>query len=176
MRSTPFESKKIDEHTHISTHKWDKLQTLENNIHFSYIPALRKHPPAANLARVATKDYKVPNSHYTMPKGMFVITPTYAIHHDPEFYENPEEFDPNRFTPERVKSRPSCTFLPFGDGPRNCIGLRFGMVQARIGLVKLLHNFEFSICARTQIPVKYSPKKLVLSPENGIWLKVTQLD
>lgn len=133
------------------------------------------HPPASNLARVATKDYKVPNSDYVMPQGLFVLIPVYAIHHDPEIYENPEEFNPNRFSPDEIKMRPSSTFLPFGDGPRNCIGLRFGMLQARIGLVKLLQNFEFSTCDRTQIPIKYSPTKLVLSPENGTWLKITSL-
>ncbi|XP_031624600.1 probable cytochrome P450 6a20 [Contarinia nasturtii] len=134
---------------------------------------LRKHPPASNLARMATSNYKLPNSNYTVPEGMMVIIPVYGIHHDPEIYENPEKFDPNRFTPEQIQQRPSCTFLPFGEGPRNCIGLRFGMLQARIGLVKLLQNFEFSTCTRTQIPIKYSPKKLVLSPENGVWLKIT---
>lgn len=135
--------------------------------------SLRKHPPASNLARVATKNYPVPNSNYTIPKGMMVLVPVYAIHHDPEIYTNPEEFEPKRFAAEQIRSRPSCSFLPFGDGPRNCIGLRFGMMQARIGLVKLLQNFEFSICGRTQIPMKYCPKKLVLSPVSGTWLKIT---
>ncbi|XP_055312119.1 cytochrome P450 6a8-like [Sitodiplosis mosellana] len=137
--------------------------------------ALRKHPPASNLARIATKNYKVPNSDYTIPEGMFVLVPVYAIHHDPDYYENPEEFDPTRFSPEQVKQRQSCCFIPFGDGPRNCVGIRFGMLQARIGLAILLQNFEFSTCSRTQIPIKYSPKKLVLSPENGTWLKVNKV-
>lgn len=80
---------------------------------------MRKHPPAANLARVATKDYKVPNSHYTIPKGMFVLVPAYGVHHDPEYFENPEEFDPKRFEPEQIQMRPSFSFVPFGSGPRN---------------------------------------------------------
>lgn len=110
-----------------------------------------------------------------VPAGMTVIVPIYAIHHDPEIYENPDEFDPNRFGPEQVKLRPSCSFLPFGDGPRNCIGLRFGILQAKIGLVKLLQSFEFSTCARTVIPLKYNPKKLILSPDNGVWLKLSNV-
>lgn len=106
---------------------------------------------------------------------MMVIVPTYAIHHDPEIYENPEEFKPERFTPEASKLRPSSSFLPFGEGPRNCVGVRFGYLEAKVGLVKLLQNFEFSTCTRSEIPIKYSPKKLVLSPENGVWLKVTKI-
>lgn len=87
-----------------------------NRLVYIVSEALRKHPPASNLIRVATKNYKVPNSHYTIPKGMMVLIPIYGIHHDPDYYENPEEFEPKRFTPEEVKMRPSCSFLPFGDG------------------------------------------------------------
>lgn len=76
---------------------------------------LRKHTPAGHMARVATKDYKVPNSHYIIPEGMYVIIPIYAIHNDPEIYENPEEFLPSRFTPDQVKLRSSCAFIPFGE-------------------------------------------------------------
>lgn len=140
-----------------------------------FVESLRKHPPASNLARVATKDYKVPNSHFTIPKGMLVLVPVYGIHHDPDIYENPEEFDPNRFSPEQIQQRPSGSFLPFGDGPRNCIGLRFGMLEARIALVKLLQNFKFTTCTRTQIPVKYHKTKLVITPENGMWLKLQKI-
>lgn len=104
------------------------------------------------------------------------MIPAYAIHHDPEYYPDPEKFIPERFEPEQVKSRPNCTFLPFGDGPRNCIGLRFGMLQARVGLITLLKSFEFSASSKTTIPLKISAKHLVLSPTDGLWLNVRALD
>lgn len=72
------------------------------------------HPSLAHTSRVATRNYKVPNSHFTIPKGMPVYIPIYAIHHDPKLYENPEDFDPKRFEPEQVKTRPSCSYIPFG--------------------------------------------------------------
>lgn len=50
------------------------------------------------------------------------MIPVFALHRDPEYYPNPDVFDPDRFTPENKKLRPPCTYLPFGDGPRNCIG------------------------------------------------------
>lgn len=104
---------------------------------------------------------------------MRLIIPVYGIHHDPDIYEQPEVFNPNRFSAEEVKKRPPCSFLAFGDGPRNCIGLRFGMMQARIGLVTLLKNFEFSTCHRTDpMPVEFSPTKFLLTPPNGVWLKI----
>lgn len=125
--------------------------------------------------REATKDYYIPELNYTIPVGMKILIPSYAVQRDPDIYPEPNKFDPNRFTTEDMNMRPSCSFLTFGDGPRNCIGLRFGMTQTRIGLVKLLQNFEFSTCSRTQIPIKYSSTILVLSPDNGTWLKVKKI-
>lgn len=60
-------------------------------------------------------------------------------------------------------------------GPRNCIGLRFGMMQARIGLVTLLHNFDISMGTKTQIPPRFYPKSFVTVPEHGIYLKLKSL-
>lgn len=60
----------------------------------------------------------------------------------------------------------------FFAGPRNCVGLRFGMMQARIGLVSLLNNFEFSPSPQTQIPLVISPKSFILSPTGGMYLKL----
>lgn len=108
-----------------------------------------------------------------MPKGMELFISVYDIHFDPNIYENPKKFDPERFSSENV--RPSCTFMPFGDGPRGCMGYRFGILQVRIALVKLLQQFEFSTCPQTPIPMKYNPARLLLAPIDGIWLKVAKV-
>lgn len=126
--------------------------------------------------REATKEYRVPKMNFTIPVGMKVLIPSYAIQHDSHIYAEPDNFDPNRFSAEQINLRPSCSFLTFGDGPRNCIGLRFGMMQIRIGLVKLLENFEFSACTKTQIPIKYSTKSTILLPENETWLKMKKIN
>lgn len=158
--------------------KYNGNLTFEALTEMTYIEqiineALRKHPPTSgNLLRIATKEYNAPNMKFTIPKGMQVLIPTYAIHHDPNIYEEPDKFNPDRFLPEQIKLRSPCTFLSFGDGARNCIGSKFGMFQARIALVKLLQNFEFSTCARTQIPMRYKINHVILTPENGMWLKM----
>lgn len=128
-----------------------------------------------NLYRSATKDYKVPNTNFTIKKGTKVYIPVYDIHHDPEIYANPDVFDPDRFTPDEISKRPSCSFLAFGDGPRNCIGLRFGMLQTQIGLVMLLKNFCFTTCDKTQIPIEISLQTATLTPKGGLWLNVKAL-
>lgn len=99
-----------------------------------------------------------------------------AIHMDPEFYPQPERFDPDRFSADQVRERNPITFLPFGDGPRNCIGVRFGMMQVRIGLVTLLRNFRFLISAdRTTHPLVLSKTEFILAPEGGMWLDVQKI-
>lgn len=83
---------------------------------------LRKHPPAANITRVVTQPYTIPDTSAELEKGIRVVIPVYAIHHDPHYYPEPDRFDPERFCHEAKSSRPHFTYLPFGEGPRNCIG------------------------------------------------------
>lgn len=110
-----------------------------------------------------------------LKEGFRVMIPTYGIHHDPEYYPNPDEFDPDRFTDEEVANRNPFTFLPFGEGPRNCIGLRFGLIQAKIGLATLLSNFTFTTCEKSLVPIQFSPTTFVLTSIGGLWLKVNRL-
>ncbi|XP_068900497.1 probable cytochrome P450 6a13 [Tenebrio molitor] len=84
--------------------------------------SLRKYPPKAYLLRKCTTDYKIPDSDVTIEKDMGVVVPVMGIHHDPEYYPNPKKFDPQRFNQANKRSRPQYSYLPFGEGPRNCIG------------------------------------------------------
>lgn len=122
--------------------------------------------------RVTTKDYKVPNSSHVLKKGTKVWIPVHAIHHDENYFPRPEEFDPERFTQAEINKRDNISFLSFGEGPRNCIGLRFGLMQARIGLVTLLSNYEFSICSKSKVPLEIEKKNFILTPSGGMWLNV----
>lgn len=88
-----------------------------------------------------------------------------------EYYPDPETFDPERFSNEEQKKRDPMTFLGFGEGPRNCIGLRFGMMQVRIGLITLLNSFEFSVGEKTR-PPKFNLKATTLMNEGKMYLKL----
>lgn len=88
-----------------------------------------------------------------IPVGMKVRVP--VLHHDPNFYAKPECFMPERFSIDEIRKRHSCSYLAFGDGPRNCIALKFALFELKIDLVKLLLNFEFSKCNSTKVPLKY---------------------
>lgn len=134
---------------------------------------MRKYPPVGTLLRKAAKDYAVPGTDHILPKGSQILIPAYAIQHDSNYYSDPERFDPDRFAPEQKSERNIVTFLPFGQGPRNCIGLRFGMMQTRIGLVSLLCNYEIGRCVKTQL--KISKKSFLLNTEGGMWLKLRKI-
>lgn len=77
------------------------------------------------------------------PEGVSVNIPAYAIHRDPDFWPEPEKFDPDRFLPEEVEKRPSFCYLPFGLGPKQCIGIRMALLELKIGLVKILQRVKF---------------------------------
>ena len=83
---------------------------------------LRKYPPLGFLDRVCLADYKVPNSDLVIEKDTPVFISVIGSHYNPEYFPNPEKFDPLRFTEEAKNSRPSYVYFPFGDGPRVCIG------------------------------------------------------
>lgn len=90
---------------------------------------LRKYPFTPTLNRLAAENYKFTNHDLVIEKGMNVTIPIHGIHYDPEFYPDPYKYDPERFTEENKSSRPLCTFLSFGDGPRMCIGKYFCYVR-----------------------------------------------
>lgn len=92
-------------------------------IRIIYTETFRIHPPAPIIRRVCTKKYTIPDSDVTLNVGETIIIPIYALHHDPKYYPKPEVFDPERFNDENKSLRPHSTFIPFGDGPRICIGM-----------------------------------------------------
>lgn len=83
---------------------------------------LRMYPPITVLMRKATENYTFSDYNVTLRKGDKVWIPIYGIHRDLKYHPNPDTFDPDRFKDEEVSSRHPMVFLPFGDGPRNCIG------------------------------------------------------
>ncbi|XP_064551997.1 uncharacterized protein LOC135437852 [Drosophila montana] len=137
---------------------------------------LRKYPVLPHLVRRTTNAYNVPESSLVLEPGTRVMIPVHSIHHDPDIYPDPESFDPSRFEPEAILSRHQFAYLPFGNGPRACIGERFGLMQVKIGIVTLLRHYQFRSTQRTQIPLKFSKKNFLIATESGIHLQMERLD
>jgi cytochrome P450 family 6 len=80
------------------------------------------YPPLVAVTRECTKPVTLRGTDVTVEKGMLVLMPILGLHHDSKYYPDPERFDPERFSEEEKKKRPHFSYLPFGEGPRMCIG------------------------------------------------------
>lgn len=150
------------------------------------------YPPLPFIDRRCTEDYVIPNTNITIDKGTITMIPVLGLHNDEEFFPEPNTFNPNRFNEENVRNIKPYTYLPFGDGPRNCLGklfyhflileiifsfsgLRFGVIQTKISLAVLLNHFEFTVNQRTKMPIKFDSKSFFLKADDGIWLSAKRL-
>ncbi|XP_046409248.1 uncharacterized protein LOC124174160 [Ischnura elegans] len=134
---------------------------------------LRLYPPAGLLNRRNTKEYTIPGTNYVLEPMTQVFIPTSDMQHDPKYFPDPMRFDPDRFLPENRDDLGHYIYLPFGDGPRHCIGQRFAELQARVGMCFLVNNFEFNVNRdKTCVPIKFDRRAFILTPAGGIWLNV----
>lgn len=110
---------------------------------------LRKHPPFDMLIRECTKDYKISDTDIAVEKGTLIFFSITGPQYDAKYYENPDTFMPERFMTDQNVNKNSSDkpYLTFGDGPRNCMGMRLGKLQAKIGICTLLRKFSFELGA-----------------------------
>lgn len=111
---------------------------------------LRMYPAVLRLDRVASLDFEY--NGMKIKKGMVLDVPVWALHYDPQIYPEPFKFDPDRFNDTNKSKRDRTAFLPFGIGPRNCVGMRFALVEIKFALSTILSRFYFEKCHKT--PVK----------------------
>lgn len=109
--------------------------------------ALRLCPPASGVMRMATRDMSVAG--YRVERGMVVGVGICALHRDPALWHRPLVFDPERFAPERMKSIDRWQYIPFGAGPRSCIGDHFAMLEAALALATIVRRTQITSCSDT---------------------------
>ncbi|CAD6208146.1 GSCOCT00010402001.2-RA-CDS [Cotesia congregata] len=139
-----------------------------------FLETLRKYPPLPFLTRRSMEPYTFTGTNLTIPAKTEVWIPMLGIQRDPEYYPNPSVFNPEHFSEEQVKSRHDMTFLSFGDGPRNCIGARFGLMQTKIGVITVLRNHTVDICDKTDHNYEVDHRAFLLVPKNGIFLNINR--
>ncbi|XP_071868075.1 probable cytochrome P450 6a14 [Bombus fervidus] len=135
---------------------------------------LRKYPILTVLNRQAMENYTFKGTKITIPERTIVWIPVYGIQHDSNIYSDPEKFDPERFNEDAVATRHPMSYLPFGDGPRNCIGARFAQYQSKVGLATILLNHKVNVCEKTKIPYEPDKNAFLLSLDGGVNLKITK--
>ncbi|XP_063856584.1 cytochrome P450 3A11-like [Scylla paramamosain] len=131
--------------------------------------SLRLYPPATMIERLCTKSYRLPGTDLIMKPGNLVQFPTWSIHHDPNNWPDPEAFIPDRFMPENKGNIKPFTHLPFGMGPRNCIAMRFALMEAKVALSKLLLEVELEVAPGHEEMVLETVNGL-LRPKEGVML------
>jgi cytochrome P450 len=131
--------------------------------------AMRLYPPAAGFAREPIEDVTIGG--YLVPKGSLVTVNTYALHRDPRFFADPERFDPDRFAPGWEDRVPRYAYLPFGGGPRVCIGNGFAMMEARLVLATIAQRCRLSLePGQDVVPVQL----VTTRPKNGVKMTVAK--
>ncbi|KXJ79843.1 hypothetical protein RP20_CCG027716 [Aedes albopictus] len=135
--------------------------------------SLRKWPPGIVGDRYCTKDYHYKDSvgSFVIEKGKSVWIPSIAIHNDPRYYPNPDKFDPERFSEENKSKINPAAYIPFGAGPRNCIGSRLALMEMKMIVYYLLREFSFEPTEKTQIPLRLTMSGFTLQGEKGVWLE-----
>uniref|UniRef100_A0A8C6LGW4 unspecific monooxygenase n=1 Tax=Nothobranchius furzeri TaxID=105023 RepID=A0A8C6LGW4_NOTFU len=131
--------------------------------------SLRIYPIAPRLERVAKASVEI--NGLLIPKDMVVLVPTWPIHRDPELWPEPEKFKPERFSKANKEKIDPYTYMPFGAGPRNCIGMRFALVMMKLAIVEILQRYSFSVCKETEIPIEMDIQGLLM-PKRPIKLKL----
>lgn len=135
------------------------------------------YPNVAFISRMCVQDYLIPNTKNIIKKGTPILIPAVALQRDEKYYPEPEKFVPDRFNDENSfgKNQLYRPYLPFGDGPRNCIAARLGKMQVKVGLVQMLQKFKFELENELKNrKLEFDPKVFLLTPLGGINLKVVK--
>uniref|UniRef100_A0A1I8Q640 Cytochrome P450 n=1 Tax=Stomoxys calcitrans TaxID=35570 RepID=A0A1I8Q640_STOCA len=136
---------------------------------------LRKWPIPLSTDRMCNKDFEYVSTstgeRVVIKKGDVIRIPICGIHLDPKYYENPNVIDPERFNEENKSKIQYGTYLPFGMGPRSCIGNRFALLEAKAFLYYLLRDYRLEPSPKSCIPLVLDPKSVNLMAKNGFWIK-----
>ncbi|CAB3239050.1 unnamed protein product [Arctia plantaginis] len=167
-------AKEIKDHDLKNGGKFD-LNSMQSMTYLDMVISelLRLWPPLIALDRECTKDYNLgrPNKHadrdFIIRKGSGVQIPVFAFHRDPQYFPNPDKFDPERFSEENKHNIHPLKYMPFGIGPRNCIGSRFALCEMKAITYQLLLHMEISPCETTCLPPKFSPESFNLRIQGG---------
>ncbi|XP_054275106.1 probable cytochrome P450 6a14 [Macrosteles quadrilineatus] len=156
----------------LAKHKNLSHQALKEMVYLDKVlcESMRMYPINSFINRVCTIPYRVPDSDFVIEKGTRINIPVWAIHHDPKYYPDPEVFDPERFPEPNYKPTP--TYLPFGDGPRICIAMRFVVLEMKVCISRIMSQYTVSLSKKMKLPIQFEPKGFSPRVKGGLWITV----
>nr|XP_034830988.1 cytochrome P450 9e2-like [Maniola hyperantus] len=137
----------------------------------------RKWAVAIIMDRVCTKPYELPppregGKPVQLNEGDVVYNLVNSVHMDEQYHPDPTKFDPDRFSEENKHNIKPFTYMPFGMGPRICIGSRFALMELKVMIYDLVLNFKTVKCAKTMDPIELQPHPFNITPKNGSWVRL----
>ncbi|XP_017034608.1 probable cytochrome P450 28c1 [Drosophila kikkawai] len=141
--------------------------------------SMRIYPAAGWASKTCTREYELRGRHHSVPlkvrPGDKLMIPVYALHHDPDYYPEPEVFRPDRFLDGGLKSyKQQGVFFGFGNGPRQCVGMRLGLALAKAALAAIVQRFQVLVSPRTLPGIELDPHIFVGVHKGGIWLQFVE--
>lgn len=124
--------------------------------------------------RICTKDYRIPGTDVLIEKGTSVVIAPFSLQRDEKYYPNPNNFDPARFSSENKSGKTSVDmpYLPFGDGPRACIGIRMAKLAVKVAFASILRKYDIALDEQhIGRELKFCPISELLTAKSGINLK-----
>lgn len=135
--------------------------------------ALRLYPPAWLISRKALAEDTIEcGGTYTIPAGSLVIISPYIIHRHPAYWESPDTFNPERFMSDRISGRPHFAFIPFGGGPRLCIGDSFARFEAQLIIATIAQRYRLELLS--ELPIEPEPL-VTLRPKGGMSMRISPI-
>ncbi|KAM6221288.1 cytochrome P450 4V2 [Rhynchocyon petersi] len=173
LGSYPEAQRKVDKELDEVFGNSDRPATLEDLKKLKYLEcvikeSLRLFPSVPLFARTLSEDCEVAG--YKVSKGSEAVIVPYALHRDPRYFPDPEEFQPERFFPENMQGRHPYAYVPFSAGPRNCIGQKFAIIEEKTVLSCILRRLWVE-CNQKREELGLTGE-LILRPDNGIWIKL----
>ncbi|GLH16470.1 Cytochrome P450 6j1 [Gryllus bimaculatus] len=135
---------------------------------------LRLHAPLMAMEKTCTRATELRGADGVacrVEPGTLVVIPVRALHHDPAFYPEPLRFDPGRWAPGSRERLVKYTYLPFGEGPRICLGMRFAQLQVKLALAYVVEKFDIKMTPKTPNPVVQDPTYFLTCAKGGLWLR-----
>ena len=134
-----------------------------------FCEVLRLYTPGYLVHRRCTETCTI--NGITIPQNVDVFMPPYVLHRDPALWPDPEKFDPDRFSPENRDTQEAYSYMPFGMGPRQCIGFRFALLEMKTAMFKILSRVKFQRAADTVSKLRFR-SVLLMQPRDPILLKI----